>query len=59
MPESSPGVIPGMTEYVKEFTSDRTWGEGGYLSDAGLIPLPDDERSKVGSEAQSMANNVG
>ncbi len=52
-------VIPGMKEYVEEFTSERAWGEGGYLSDAGLIPLPDAERSKVQSEARSMASNVG
>jgi phosphate transport system substrate-binding protein len=51
-------VIPGIREYVKEFTSARAWGPDGYLSDAGLIPLPDAERSKVGSEAASLAHNV-
>jgi phosphate transport system substrate-binding protein len=53
------GVIPGIPEYVKEFTSDRAWGEGGYLSDAGLIPMPDAERSKVSSDAKALKNNVG
>ena len=53
------GVIPGIREYVDEFTSDRCWGDGGYLSDAGLIPLPNDERAKVGGDAQSLAANVG
>ena len=53
------GVIPGIQEYVNEFTSDRSWGDEGYLSDAGLIPLPHDERAQVGGEARSMATNVG
>jgi phosphate transport system substrate-binding protein len=52
-------VIPGIKEYLKEFTSDRAWGDDGYLSDAGLIPLPMDERKKVGGEARSLASNVG
>ncbi|HEY5623095.1 MAG TPA: substrate-binding domain-containing protein, partial [Gammaproteobacteria bacterium] len=41
------GVIPGIEELLAEFTSDAAWGEFGYLSDRGLIPLPDDERSEV------------
>lgn len=53
------GVIPGIQEYVNEFTSVRSWGEDGYLSDAGLIPLPVDERKQVGFEAQTMVANIG
>ena len=34
-------VIPGIREYVKEFTSDRAMGEDGYLIEKGLIPLND------------------
>ncbi len=45
------GVIPGMRSYLAEFTSERAWGPEGYLSDKGLIPLPNElraaERSKV------------
>jgi phosphate transport system substrate-binding protein len=51
-------VIPGVSEYVQEFTAERTWGPGGYLSDAGLIPMPEAERKKVGEEARSLAANV-
>jgi len=51
-------VIPGINEYVKEFTSDRSWGDEGYLSDAGLIPMPTDERSKVSDEARALKPNV-
>lgn len=53
------GVIPGIEEYLAEFTSDRAWGEDGYLSDAGLIPLPDAERERVETEVRSLASNVG
>jgi phosphate transport system substrate-binding protein len=34
------GTIPGMAEYIAEFTSNRAAGEEGYLIDKGLIPLP-------------------
>ena len=36
------GVIPGIEEYVGEFTAERAWGPDGYLVDKGLIPLSDD-----------------
>ena len=32
--------IPGIKEYLAEFTSNKAMGEDGYLSDKGLIPLP-------------------
>ncbi|MEM9293618.1 MAG: PstS family phosphate ABC transporter substrate-binding protein [Acidobacteriota bacterium] len=51
-------VIPGIKEYLKEFTSAGAWGEDGYLSDAGLIPLPTDLRNQVASDARSLADNV-
>ena len=38
--------IPGMKEYLAEFTSDRAWGMDGYLADKGMIPMSDEERSK-------------
>ena len=41
------GSIPGMREYIAEFTSERAWGPEGYLSEKGLIPLPDDERKSI------------
>jgi len=40
-------VIPGLREFLREFTSDRAWGEDGYLADRGLIPMTDAERGKV------------
>ncbi|MFK8016349.1 MAG: substrate-binding domain-containing protein [Gammaproteobacteria bacterium] len=41
------GTIPGIQEYIDEFISDNAIGEDGYLTDKGLIPLPEDEREEV------------
>jgi phosphate transport system substrate-binding protein len=48
------GVIPGIAEYLGEFTADRTWGEEGYLTDKGLIPMPDDERKSFADAAGNL-----
>jgi phosphate transport system substrate-binding protein len=48
------GTIPGITEYVNEFTSDKAWGPDGYLADKGMIPMPDDERSKFRHDAVKL-----
>ena len=40
-------LVPGLVEFIREFTEERTWGPDGYLSDRGLIPLPEHERSVV------------
>jgi phosphate transport system substrate-binding protein len=47
-------VIPGIREYIAEFTSDTAVGEFGYLSDAGLIPLADQERKAVQTQAKNL-----
>ena len=49
-------MVPGVREFVAEFTNERAWGEDGYLADKGLIPLPDAERMKVRTQAKSLAN---
>jgi len=48
------GMIPGIPEYIAEFTSEKAWGPEGYLADKGLIPLPDDQRKKVAAEAKEL-----
>jgi phosphate transport system substrate-binding protein len=48
------GVIPGIREFLAEFTSDSAWGEYGYLSDKGLVPLPDDERREVAAVVRGL-----
>ena len=34
-----------MRSTCAEFTSEKAWGDEGYLTDKGLIPMPDEERS--------------
>lgn len=41
------GVIPGLEEFVAEYVSEESFGEGGYLSERGLIPLPVAERTTI------------
>lgn len=48
------GVIPGIAEYLAEFTSEKAWGEEGYLAEKGLIPSPKDERKKVAADAKAL-----
>lgn len=48
------GVIPGVTEFLAEFTSDKAWGDEGYLSDKGLIPMPEQERQKFNSDVRVL-----
>jgi phosphate transport system substrate-binding protein len=48
------GVIPGIQEYVAEFTSDRAAGDEGYLTDKGLIPLPSDERKRYAADGAAL-----
>jgi phosphate transport system substrate-binding protein len=46
--------IPGIREFLKEFTSDKAWGDEGYLTDKGLIPMPKDEREKFKSAVENL-----
>jgi len=48
------GVIPGIAEFVQEYTSDKAFGADGYLADKGLIPLPASDAKKVRADATAM-----
>ncbi len=48
------GVIPGIKEYLAEFTSEKAFGAEGYLSEKGMIPLGDDERGRVTAEVKQL-----
>jgi phosphate transport system substrate-binding protein len=50
------GVIPGIKEFVAEFTSEKAWGPEGYLADKGLIPLPDTDRDAMAQQAQGLGS---
>jgi phosphate transport system substrate-binding protein len=41
------GVIAGLDEFVTEYVSEASFGEGGYLAERGLIPLPEADRATV------------
>ena len=48
------GVIPGMAEFVAEYTSEEAFGPDGYLTDKGLISLPDSLRSETRDNATGL-----
>jgi phosphate transport system substrate-binding protein len=45
-------AVPGMREFLAELS--RGWGPGGYLTDRGLIPLPDDMRQSAATIARTL-----
>ncbi len=45
--------IPGMTEFLAEFTSESAMGDDGYLLDKGLIPLSSEERMTLRKNVMS------
>ncbi len=49
-------TIPGMKEYLAEFTSEKAFGSEGYLSEKGMIPLSDSERAKVAGDVKTLKN---
>lgn len=50
------GVIPGIAEYITAFTSEAAYGEDGYLTDKGLIPLDDAKRQMMRQNANDLQN---
>ena len=48
------GVIPGIKEFIAEFTSEKAMGDEGYLADKGLISLPKAEREKVRKDSVAL-----
>ena len=51
-------VIPGIKEFVAEFTSEKAWGPEGYLADKGMIPMPDAERKQVAADVAQPEDPV-
>ena len=47
-------AIPGLNQYLQEFTSEKAWGEEGYLSEKGMIPMPDAERREFRSNVKNL-----
>jgi len=49
------GLTAGIQAYLTEFSSEGTWGEEGYLTDKGLIPMPAEERAKFRKAATNLS----
>lgn len=48
------GHIPGIVEYIEEFTRESAWGDQGYLLEKGLVPLPQDQRRASAATARQL-----
>ena len=46
-------LVPGLADFVAEFTQEDAWGAEGYLAEKGLIPLLGEEREQVRTMALS------
>ena len=46
------GVVPGIAEYMTEWT--KHWGDDGVLADAGMVPMPSDERAFYASAMKEL-----
>ncbi len=52
--KSHVGAVPGIEEFLAEFTSDDAWGDEGYLTDKGLIPLSAEERQQWADKINNL-----
>lgn len=48
------GKIPGMAEFLAEFVDEESFGEEGYLTDKGLIPMPEETREMFRKNAKTL-----
>ena len=48
------GVVPGIAEYLAEFTRESTWGDEGYLTEKGMIPLNKTKRSRIANDVKTL-----
>ena len=49
------GVIPNLPDFIAEYVSDDALAPGGYLTERGLVPLPDAQRKAM---QESVLNGV-
>ena len=45
-------MVPGLKAYMNEWT--KHWGEDGILTDAGMIPMPVEERAKYKAAMENL-----
>lgn len=53
------GVVPGIKGYLFELTSEKTWGDEGYLAEKGLIPTLKAERDQIAKAARNLVTMTG
>ncbi len=53
------GVVPGIQDFINEFTSEKAWGEEGYLADKGMIPLPITRRKVTAKNIRALVSMTG
>ncbi len=52
------GTIPGVEDFLKAFSAEKAWGPEGYLSEKGLIPMPDAERQTFRKNIEGLTPMV-
>jgi phosphate transport system permease protein len=55
-------VVPGLAEFVAEFMSEKASGAQGYLTDKGMVPMPEAEHAAVSTAvlaALPIASSLG
>lgn len=53
------GVVPGIEGYLAEFSSEKTWGEEGYLAEKGMIPMPVELRNSYAASIKNKQSMTG
>jgi len=48
------GVVPGIEEFMKAFTSKKAMGPRGYLAEIGLVPLASDKYKAIRTAALKL-----
>src|SRR3546814_15732428 len=48
-------AVPGLKEFVAEYTRESTWGPQGYLVRRGLVPMDTAARQRYAKIAGSLA----
>ncbi|WGZ96066.1 MAG: substrate-binding domain-containing protein [Candidatus Thiothrix putei] len=48
------GQVPGIKEFIAEFTSEEALSKDGYLADKGLVALPDSQKAETVAAANAL-----
>jgi phosphate transport system substrate-binding protein len=53
------GAVPGLDKFAEEYVSDKATGEEGYLSEKGLVPLPEEKHKEVQDSVKGLSPMKG